>query len=203
MKWGESHKANFTRQGTEGMLRRIMHEDALNILLARTKEWPLFPPEERGLFHTLASLIISQRIPFSRSQAMRARIYKATGASSLDVLKTVSKEEAWALGVKGPKWTRIEALREAFKDGDPPLNEIRKIPGVGPWTEGSTRIMFGDYSLGFVHGDKAVQAEAGRILGRFVCEKELKAIVGRGEIEAMGRLFSRLWYRTGPGKDKK
>lgn len=176
---------------------------SLDRLLAKTHKWPLFPcisdDDHRGLFHVLASLIISQRIRFCKGQAIRSGIYVIQGRSDLNAIGSLSDEERVKVGLDDHKWAIIQRLIEAFDANEKDLSAIK---GIGPWTLGCASIMTGDYSCGFVHGDLAVRKEITRLLEleSLIKPKELVTLVAPLSDEEGAKLFSRIWYRTGPYK---
>jgi len=170
---------------------------SLDLLLAKTENWPLFPVDGRGLFHVLASLVISQRIRFRRGQAIRASIYALQGRSDLNAIGTLTNEQRAKIGLDDYKWAIIRRLIDEKED-------FSTIKGIGSWTLGCASIMAGDYSCGFVHGDLAVRKEITTILGleALIKPKDLVELVAPLSKEEGAKLFSRIWYRTGPYRHK-
>ena len=174
---------------------------SLSRLLTAVKEWPLFPIDDRGLFHVLASLVISQRIRFRKGQSIRSSIYALQGRSDLNEIGNLTDEQRTEVGLDDQKWAIIQRLIDKKEEE----GDLSNIKGVGPWTLGCASIMAGDYSCGFVHGDLAVRKEITKLLGleTMIKPKELVALVEPLDKEAGAKLFSRIWYRTGPYKHKK
>jgi len=60
-----------------------------------TKNLEPFPPDKRGFYHTIMSLIISQRIRFSKGRRIRKSIYETLGDSTLDEIMMLTEDQKW------------------------------------------------------------------------------------------------------------
>jgi len=135
-----------------------------------------FPPDSRGYYHNVVSLIISQRIRFTESRAIRAAIYTILGTSSLENIMSLTPAQRAACGLTDDKWRVISEFTEHGESAK----------GIGPWTIACARIMAGDFSVGFITTDSSVNALVRKITG----SSSHPAFTSEHE---GGRAFSALW----------
>lgn len=144
-----------------------------------------FPPDSRGYYHNVVSLIISQRIRFTKSQAIRAAIYTILGTSNLDTIMSLTPAQRAACGLTDDKWRVITEFTEHGESAK----------GIGPWTIACARIMVGDFSVGFIATDSSVNALTRSITGG-------NAPLVFASAHEGGRAFSALWnsvrFRNAP-----
>nr|QBK86655.1 MAG: DNA recombination-mediator protein A [Marseillevirus LCMAC102] len=164
-------------------------------IVAMTREWPLFPPDERGLYHIVNSLIISQRVRFVVGRRIRALIYSELGETKLDRVLTLTEKQRQRVGMHESKWCIIQDFDTAWRKDEFCLKDIK---GIGPWTVQCARIMVGDYSVGFISGDLAVRKLLGKLLGtaKILTSRKCDVLVQKLQTEEAGRLFSKLWNFT-------
>ena len=162
-----------------------------------------FPVDERGFYHNMMSLIISQRIRFTAGQNIRKRIYELQDRSDLNKITELTEDERKKIKLNDQKWQIIIAFHkhhEFLKDSglaNKRLDNYVKVKGIGPWTLNNMRIMTQDYSCGFIAEDLAVRNELAKILDKDKLTKfEVNEIMSKYEKNLAGRLFSILWNKT-------
>ena len=179
-----------TRAESSTLTRSI--DDVLRI----TKDWPLFPQDDRGLYHIVVSLIISQRIRFSVGQAIRSRIYQTLAEASLNGVAQLTEEQRVACGINKQKWRIIQNFDAAWRTGD--HHAALHSTGISSWTRQCALIMSGDLSTGFITSDLAVRKELGRLLclertpSAAMCARLTDSLSPHQGAE----LFSKLWQRS-------
>lgn len=160
---------------------------------------PLFPVDDRGYYHNIMSLIISQRIRFSVGQAIRRRIYTLQGQGDLTRVTELTGEQRKQVGLSDDKWKIILAFHEHYISHGTSCN-VREVKGIGPWTVQSAQIMSGDYSCGFITTDLAVRKWVSKQIcpGRLLTQKELQEHIDDLSLSMSeaGKLFSKIWNHT-------
>ena len=71
---------------------------------------PVFPVDDRGYYHHMMSLIISQRIRFRQGQKIRSKIYALQGRSDLLRIAELTVAERAEVGLGANKWVTIVAF---------------------------------------------------------------------------------------------
>ena len=149
-----------------------------------------FPIDERGFYHNMVSLIISQRIRFSQARRIRSKIYEILGESTLDQIMTLTESQRTQCGLGPAKWQVIADFSGLFEKGSV-STDYTTIKGIGPWTINCAQLMAGDYSCGFLSTDSSVNALVRRVLQRDLSSREIESLYS--DREAGGRAFSALW----------
>ena len=150
-------------------------KDFVHILLHHLEDAPCFPKETRGAYHSIMSLIISQRIRFTTGRDIRKRIYEWYGISSLSCLSSLLSlpstdardKQACVFGLTPDKvdiMKRVHDIHEECKEEADFVTEVAHVKGVRPWTRRCFAIMNQDFTIGFPTGDKAVNREMFRLL---------------------------------------
>ncbi len=156
----------------------------------------LFPPDERGFYHNVISLIISQRIRFRQGQQIRKKIYELQKRGDLTKITELTEEQRNEVGLDDQKW----AIIQRFDEESQKERALIEIKGIGPWTIKCAQIMAGDYSCGFIPEDLAVRKELSRRLkkDKTMTIKETREFTAGLDMstEEKGKLFSCLWNDT-------
>jgi 3-methyladenine DNA glycosylase/8-oxoguanine DNA glycosylase len=161
-------------------------EDIMENYIRENKLLP-FPTDNRGYYHNLVSLIISQRIRFAVGRKIRSKIYKVLGTDSLDNIMSLTYSQRIECGLGDNKWRIIEDLSAGFRDG-----QIGEIKGIGSWTINCAKLMVGDYSCGFLATDGSVNNLVRKIIGKPLTDREIGRLF-EDDKERGGIAFSALW----------
>jgi len=173
----------------------MSHLETINNYISVNNLQP-FPVEKRGLYHTIVSLIISQRIRFKVAQRIRSKIYtlhfRLGEIPSLDNIMMLTEQQRSDVGLSNDKWQIITQFDHKF------INfisneDLASIKGIGPWTIQCARIMSGDYSTGFINTDLYVNNLIKKICDCNLTKQQIADIFRDIDINQAGRIFSILW----------
>ena len=160
------------------------------------EDLPVFPVDDRGFYHNMMSLIISQRIRFSRGRKIREKIYKILNEYTLDRIIELTEKQRKTIGLSDEKWIIINLFHISIREGKTNFNDIK---GIGEWTINCSLIMSGDYSCGFIVGDLAVRKKLAELLKLpKLTLADTKKLVSSWPhtIKEKGIIFSKLWNAT-------
>jgi 3-methyladenine DNA glycosylase/8-oxoguanine DNA glycosylase len=159
-------------------------------LIDLTKDMPVFHVDDRGYYHHIMSLIISQRIRFRQGQKIRSKIYELQGRNDLLKITELTNTDRATVGLGDNKWATIIA----FHNG----GDVQSIKGIGPWTIQCAKIMAGDYSVGFIATDLAVRkwVSAAMNADSVLSERSIISLVSKLDKIEAGMLFSKIWNHT-------
>lgn len=170
-------------------------------LIALTQDLEPFPVDNRGLYHHIMSLIISQRIRFRVAQAIRRRIYELQARGDLVQVMDLTAEQRVKVKLGEDKWQIMTNFHNYWSTTDKsPKESLASVSGIGPWTVQCAQIMSGDYSCGFITGDLAVRKWLGQALGlkQAIRPKQIEQLVQDQGLttEQAGLVFSKIWNHT-------
>ena len=130
---------------------------------------------KRKLFHSLVSCVLSQKISFNASRAIRAKLFTLLGTSDITAksLCNVSPEQLYAIGINT---NTVEIIRQLLllhlqfdldrdftaDEVNNILNHINNIPGIGPWTIKAVKIMTQSDNV-FLFEDKYIRARMSEV----------------------------------------
>lgn len=151
-----------------------------------------FPVDNRGFYHNIMSLIISQRIRFKQAQRIRLNIYQVLNDFKLDNVMSLTFEQRKQCKLNDDKWQIMKRFHDMKEDN------LHSIHGIGKWTVDCAKIMTGDYTCGFITGDLAVRKELSRILDlpKTLTSKEAGIVMKDFDTCKAGLIFSKLWNKT-------
>ena len=117
-------------------------EDKIIGTINKTKEF--YQQPSKSLFHNTISLIISQKISFSKSRTIRKKIYEEFTSSEMtyDNIKNLSKKQLLDFGLQEFQYDIIQRIINL----GPNLvyDDIIKVKGIGEWTKKSLLLYAGN-----------------------------------------------------------
>ena len=177
----------------------------MTTILDLVADLPVFPVDDRGFYHNMMSLIISQRIRFTHGRKIRERIYKILGEFKLDKIMELTEENRTKAGLLPAKWEIMKNFHAAWgKTRAEGVEQFHSVVGIGEWTIACAKIMSGDYSCGFIAGDLAVRKRLSEMLNiPRLTEKSTKKLIATWKCndrpvttDEKGIIFSKIWNST-------
>ena len=119
-------------------------------------------PRPETVYHSLISCIISQKISFATSRAIRARLYALSGMSKFEHggIQKLGYQSLMGSGLSPDIANLILSIPAAVR-----LEDLRSFRGVGNWTVKAVTLMTYSHVDIFLEEDKFVQKRIAQLFG--------------------------------------